>query len=267
MEQVEALNALFEIPPKERKATIARAANSLLHVSFSEALELSSKLTEHIKKQSDPEGVEQEFREAWDGDISQLLLSVLSEVLAKEEDSVILSIIFSAPSPLCEPMEDVPALPKSLYSSSPWPADATEEEGRADRLRRVMNAPEYGTIEMGGWLPGEMAAPPSATVDDLLRVSFGEALFLSEELRIYLSDLEDGQVVEAEFRESWGPDAPESLRSVLEQVLSTGHLKLLEDTAETSLDDSEMVQPTWLGTDFLSPPGMAKFARQLQSKL
>lgn len=246
----------------ERKKTINSAALALLQLPFAGALKLSSTLAGYIDKQEDPEEVAEEFQADWGADASQLLIDLLTQLLAKEDDMTLLGIIAFVPAGIDSNVQ----LPRTLYSSLPKDEGNTNFEGRVHKLRSVMNSPVYGTIEFGGWLPGEMFAPPSETVDDLLRMPFGDALALSEELRDYLSEVE-GSPLEAEFRQAWGPNAPESIRAMLKELLSGSDLQLVEEGADTPETDHDDMQRTLHGYHLTPLPVQAKTTTGPKSKL
>jgi len=235
-----------------------------LQLPFPDALKFSSKLAEYINQQDDPQEVAEEFQEAWGTDAPELLLSVLRKVLEGEDDIFFFRVMTSVRS---SGVESHVNKPRSLYVPSHKDKDAADTENRVNNLIRTMNAPEYGTIEWGGWMPEETFAPPSSTVDDLLRMSFGEALAASEELRDYLSTVKDADV-EEQFRQVWGLNAPDSVRDVLEQVLSTGSLRLMDDIAKTSEHDNKhsILQP-WYGHDFKKHDSSRSFVQKKSSEV
>merc|ERR1712039_245233 len=58
-----------------------------------------------------------------------------------------------------------------------------------------------------------------AAVDELLNQPFDTALQNNEHLRRYINEHENSKELEDEFRESWHPEAPAELRTVLEEIL------------------------------------------------
>lgn len=196
---------------------ISDAVAALLRLPFRRALELSAKLRQYIQMQEHPEFVEEEFTGAWVENADVLLVEILSQILSEEDDVSIITIFASNAS--------LPPQHERLAQRSEELGDGIESSAlglpsKGSFFGQVTDAPGYGTIEFGGWLPGEFGAPPTESVEDLLRIPFGDAINLSKELREYLADVEDGPRLEAEFREAWGPQASEHLRAVLAQIVS-----------------------------------------------
>lgn len=211
------------------------AAAALLRLPFRRALELSAKLRQYIQKQEHPELVEEEFRGAWVENADILLVEILSQILSEEDDVSIMAIFAS--------IATLPPQRERLAQRSEELGDGIDSSalGLRSKGNFFTDAPGYGTVEWGGWLPGEFGAPPTETVEDLLRIPFGDAINLSKELREYLADLEDGPRVEAEFREDWGPQASEHLRTVLAQILSP-EFKLLHEKRDSEWGEPQMEQ-------------------------
>lgn len=252
-----------------RRRQIEQAAECLLQVPFSKALSLSGKLREHIRCQDDPDSVEDEFLAAWEPDAPDLLWQVLLQVLEAEDDSAIFAMI--AFSPLADQHNigeaDVRRLLRSPQADSVFDPSALAASNRVRKLQRFMDSPERGTIEWGGWLPGEMAAPPAETVDDLLAMPYGDALALSKQLRSYLDDVEDREAVETEIRRAWGPDAPQDLRAMLERALSEYDLSLVEEGADESGEDDMLTIGSMDAGKFMNMQGALLAETKINSKL
>lgn len=203
----------------------------LLRLPFDEALARCSGLLKHISSQDeDAESIAQEFRAHWGPRAPPELREVLRE---------------AAGSPaMRDDLDSILPRTTTVERSSGEEAESVEE--RTERLVRGMrgflSAPEFGTIEWGGWLPGERLVP-AEFVDDLLRLPFGDALACCPALRRHLEDQEDPDAVETELRDAWGPHAPAFLREVLAQLLSLEPIEDFEDANVESESRSSSVDP------------------------
>jgi len=228
-------------------AHVGDAVAALLRLPFGRALELSAHLRQYIQGQEHPKLVEEEFKSAWAPNADVFLVSILSQILSKEDNLSIMSILAS--TALLPPQQERPAqqsdkIGEGLESSVPGLSNKRILFGQ------VTDSPAYGTIEWGGWLQGEFGAPPSESVEDLLRIPFGDAINLSKELREYLADVEDGPRVEAEFREAWGPQASEYLRAALAQIVSPEFKLLREEKRDCEFSEAEIDQANFNNASF-----------------
>merc|ERR1719491_2209411 len=70
-------------------------------------------------------------------------------------------------------------------------------------------------------------------IDELLGKPFDEAILEFPALREHISQQEDAEDVEEEFRQHWHPEAPVALRQVLEELLDPAAVAAnAEETAD-----------------------------------
>lgn len=210
----------------------------VLLLPFGEAMRRCRGLRQHILAQNEEDNaVEEEFREHWGPSAPEELRVVLSDVAGfrSNRQSTSLQEILSTAHAVRDMQAPAPPIGNHadhsevvrLFNEFGGLPRAPNDEPRALQLKRLLGAPEFNTIEWGGWLPGEQLVSTD-TVDDLLRLPFGEALQTCAPLRRYLDNQEDPDAVEEEFYKSWGEDAPSELRETLSQLLSIAPLELAE---------------------------------------
>merc|ERR1712046_559177 len=105
----------------------------------------------HINKQLSPAEVEEEFSESWGVDAPELLRSVLHDLLSEGIDQ---QEVFAD-----ESASDDEKIRKSAPSYREDRHEDAAPHWLVRKMKDVMASPESGTIEWGGYLPGEATAP------------------------------------------------------------------------------------------------------------
>jgi hypothetical protein len=241
------------------------AIAALLALPFEKALERCDPLREHIELQEDPADVAAEFQAAWGLHASEILISVLRDILDKDEhvDSLGIQAIF-------QPLDESPSLRaiRELETAAElaWKneavaeeqADMTTWEGTSSRLesllpetpthpltehiRAVQNflrTLDHATSELEEWMHGEMAVPQMQNVDDLLQLPFGDALKLCWPLRRFLDNAEDSEALVRELRNNWGLDCSPAMRHALSQIISSD---CVMEPRDQNFDDSRIIK-------------------------
>lgn len=220
---------------------------------FEDALSSCTALQRYIQEQVDAADVSDEFRASWGLEAPDILRALLAEIIADEldtgcpdeergDDDAGDSALRELAGDLCEMrklaseasavMEEMrrldllpdPTISKAQKSRMLSIFASPSPEEKINRLKRFLDSPERGMIEWGGWLPGEAMAPPAESVDDLLALSFGEALQLSRKLRNYLADADDQAAEEDYLHRHWCPDPPPDFVEKLSQILNADEL-------------------------------------------
>lgn len=242
---------------------MAPSVDELLSRPFREVIQEWPALREYLAEQGEDEAeVTQQFEEHWHAEAPDELRVVLLELLGEADEGADEEDEDSEESTGAGPLgrrrfsvedleEEGPNVERAgrgdalgSYGGSTLPPPTggvgaggpSRDSAFVDELESALQRrrPQAEEVEAEEELPavGDTGVD-LGRIDELLQLSFDEALREWPELRDYIAEQDDAAAVEQEFRENWHPEAPALMREVMEELLLGPELakKAAEETA------------------------------------
>ena len=218
---------------------LAKKVKALLSKPFDEALEDCAALKEYIRShgKEDAKALEEEFREHWHVEAPLAMRQILEEVLDPEVAAANVAAteaLLSEKAPLLNDEAESTSLREKAESGfqapvmTPSAADGfwfqdgsrdNELDYRGPRENPADSMPPIDDEEEDPFADVNV----TAAIDKLLSLPFETAIVECKKLQAYVHSSDRGKQevldLEAEFKESWSPEAPRELRDLLEELL------------------------------------------------
>jgi len=203
---------------------LAKKVKALLSKPFDEALEDCDALKEYIRShgKEDAKALEEEFREHWHVEAPLAMRQILEEVLDPEVAAANVAAteaLLSEKAPLLDDEAESTSLREKAESGFQDGSRNNELDYRGPRENPADSMPPIDDEEEDPFADVNV----TAAIDKLLSLPYETAIVECKELQAYVhsSDRSKQEVLdlEAEFKESWSPEAPRELRDLLEELL------------------------------------------------